>query len=173
MKKILLVMGIMLSLVIIAVPPAYAADTAKTAVVDFTVVINGSDAGKKANAELVELVKARQAAVEEKAQNVQSLKKALQEQAATLSAEDKKAKEEELNRVFRDYQATVAQSNGEVEKKAAELRNGVMKEIKEVLNKIAQEEKYTMILDATVVPYYDKNSDISAKVIQKYNEFKK
>jgi Skp family chaperone for outer membrane proteins len=48
-----------------------------------------------------------------------------------------------------------------------------MKEIKVVLNKIAQEEKYTMILDATVVPYYDGNSDISAKVIQKYNEFKK
>lgn len=173
MKKLLLVMGMMLAMTVIVVPPAFAAENAKTGVVDFAVVINNSEAGKQANAQLAELINAKRAAAQEQAKNVESLKKAFEEQAATLSAEDKKAKEEELNKVFRDYQNTVALSNAEVQKKQAELRTSVINEIKGVINKIAQEENYTMILDAAVVPYYDKNTDISAKVIQKYNESKK
>lgn len=173
MKKLLLVVGMMLTLTVLVVPPAFAAENGKTAVVDFTVVINGSDAGQKANAELTEFIKNKQAVAEEKGKNVQNLKNAFEEQVATLSVEDKKVKGEELNQAFKDYQVTVAEFNAEVQKKKAELRNSVLKEIKEVLSKIAQEENYSMIFDMAVVPYYDKNTDISAKAIQKYNEVNK
>lgn len=173
MKRLLMIMGFMLVLTVYAMPSVYAAENGKTGVVDFTAVINNSEAGKKANAELNELINAKRVEAQEKANNVESLKKAFDEQAATLSAEDKKAKEEEFNKVFKDYQTTVAQSNAEVQKKQAELRSQVLKEIKDVIGKLAQEENYTLILDAAAVPYYDKTSDISAKVIQKYNESKK
>lgn len=173
MKKLLMIMGVMLALTVYAVPSAFAAEGGKIGVVDFTAVINNSEAGKRANTELNELVDAKRVEAQEKAQNVEGLKKTFDEQAATLSAEDKKIKEEELNQVFKDYQTTVAQSNAEVQKKQAELRNQVLKEIKDVISKLAQEEKYTLILDAAAVPYYDKTSDISAKVIQRYNESKK
>jgi outer membrane protein len=173
MKKLFFMIGLMVALTVYAMPPAFAAESGKTAVVDFSTVINNSEAGKKANAELNQLINTRRAEAQEKLNNVESLKKALDEQAATLSAEDKKAKQEELNKVYRDYQSTVAQSNAEVQKKQNELRANVLNEIKEVLAKIAREENYTFIFDAVVVPYYDKSSDISDKVIQKYNESKK
>lgn len=173
MRKLLLLMGIILAMTVVAVPSAFAAENTKTGIVDFKVVIDSSEAGKKANAQLTQLINAKRAASEEKAKNVQSLKKTFEEQVNSLSAEDKKAKEDELNRVFREYQITVAQSNDEVQKTATELRNNLLKEIKEVLSQIAQEEKYSMIFDVAVVPYYDKDADISAKVIRKYNEINK
>lgn len=175
MKKSLFIIGVMLALmVVIAVPSAaFAADDSKTAVVDFAAVIDGSDAGKHANAELAEFIKTKQAAAEEKGKLVSNLKMSFEEQVANLSPEDKKAKQEELVRSAGEYQALVRESNAEVQRKAAELKSVVVNEIKEVLKKIAQEEKYVMILDSAVVPYYDNSVDISAKVIQKYNEEKK
>lgn len=173
MKKLLSVMGLLFALTVLVMPPAYAADSGKTGIIDMTMVINNSEAGKKANAELNAFVQAKRAEVQEKAKNVDGMKKALDEQASALSPEDKKAKQDELNKAFADYQTTLSQSNAEAQKKQAELRSQVLQEIKEVLTKVAQEDKYTFILDVSTVPYFDKSTDITDKVIQKYNEMKK
>lgn len=173
MRKTGWLLGIMMAITLLTGVSTAAAEGAKTAVVDYTLVINGSEAGKQANAQLAAFVSAKQAEATAKEKNVEALKNELTAQADTLSPDDKKAKEDAFNTAFREYRTLVAQSNLEVQRKAAELRAGVMQEIKAVLVKIAQEDNYSLINDAAITPYYDKSLDVSAKVIQRYNESKK
>ena len=173
MRKVGWLAGVMLSIALVTGMSTASAENAKIAVVDYTVVINGSEPGKQANAQLAAFASAKQTEATEKGKNVETLKNELSSQADTLSPDEKKAKEDAFNAAFREYRMLVAQSNLEVQKKAAELRAGVMQDIKAVLAKIAQEDNYSLIADAATTPYYDKNIDISAKVIQRYNESKK
>jgi outer membrane protein len=135
----------------------------KIGVVDVVKVINESNEGKKANAEVNDLVKARQAALKNKAEAVEKLKKGLER-------EPSKAKKEEFNKAAVAYQKLVAAADEEVKKKAAELRKVVLDNIRKVLDTIGQEEKFVLILTNENVGYSQKSIDITDKVIKKYNE---
>jgi len=97
-----------------------------------------------------------------------------EKQAAIISPEAKKAKEEELERLLRDYQRIVADSQAEVKKKEGELTGEILKDLREMINKIAQEEGYTLILEHAegLVLYSNKSLDLTDKVIKRYNESK-
>ncbi|MEN6438123.1 MAG: OmpH family outer membrane protein [Syntrophobacter sp.] len=142
------------------------AEPPKIGVVNVVKVVNDSNEGKKANAELDTLVKAKQALVKEKADSVEKLKRAVEAAPSTA----KKAKEDELRQASTEYQSLVSSSDAEVQKKAAELRNMVLERIKKVLESIGQEEQFLLILTNDNAPYFQKTIDISEKVIKKYNE---
>ncbi len=141
-------------------------DQPKIGVVDMGRVISESQEGKKANAELDALVKAKRADAAEKAEAIDKLKKSLDKEPAAT----KKSKEDDLVRMSVEYQKMVAAYETEVQKKASELKTGVVKEIKNILDTVGTEEKYVLILTTESAPYFQKTIDISDKVIMKYNE---
>lgn len=138
----------------------------KIAVVDMGRVISESQEGKKANAELDALVKEKRAAAGEKAGEIDKLRKNLDKEPAAT----RKSKEDELARMGAEYQKMVAAYDAEVQKKAADLRTGLLKEIKNILDTVGTEEKYVLILSTENAPYFQKAIDISDKVIMRYNE---
>jgi outer membrane protein len=117
---------------------------------------------------LDEFVKARQTAVNEKAEAVDKLKKAFAKEAAAT----KKAKEEELNTASVELQQLVVSSEAEIKKKAAELRNSLVKEIREVVDTMGRDEKFILILTTENAPYFQQTMDVTDKVIRKYDESK-
>jgi outer membrane protein len=135
----------------------------KIGVVDVVRVVNGSIEGKKANAEVNDLVKAKQAMIKKNAATVENLKK-------SLERESSKAKKDEFNKARVGYQKLVAAANEEVKQKAAELRKVVLEHIRKVLDAIGQEEKFLLIITNENVAYSQKSIDITDKVIKKYNE---
>ncbi len=135
----------------------------KIGVVNVIRVINESNEGKKANAEVNDLVKARQAALKSKAETLEKLKK-------SLEREPSKAKKDEFNKAAAAYQKLVAAADGEVKKKAADLRKVVLEHIRKVLETIGQEEKFVLIITNENVAYSQKSIDITDIVIKKYNE---
>ena len=142
------------------------AEPPKIGVVDVVKVTNDSIEGKKANAELQALVTAKRAVVKDKAEAIDKLKKNLEKEPDS----NRKAKEGELKRATAEYQKLVAAADAEVQKKATELKNMVLGHIKKVLETIGQEEKFLLIHTNENAPYFNKNIDISDKVINKYNE---
>ena len=142
------------------------AEGPKIAVVDMGRVISESQEGKKANAELDALVKEKRAAVSQKAGEIDKLRKSLDKEPAAT----KKSKEDELARMSAEYQKMVSAYETEVQKKAAELRAGLLKEIKNIVDTVGTEEKYVLILSAENAPYFQKTIDISDRVIMRYNE---
>ncbi len=146
----------------------------KIAIVDLYKVLNESEIGKKARSELESLIKTKQSAIEEKGKNIEALKGDMDRQSAVLTAEAKKAKEDELEKLLKDYQRMVTDSQAEVRKKETELTAEILKQAREVINKLAKEGGYSLVLEKAdgLVLYYANSLDITEKVIKKINETK-
>ncbi|SPF31242.1 Outer membrane chaperone Skp (OmpH) [Syntrophobacter sp. SbD1] len=142
------------------------AEQPKIAVVDMARVMGESQEGKKANAELDELVKEKRAAAVLKAEEIDKAKKALDKEPAAT----RKSREDELVRMSGEYRKMVSASETEVREKAAALRSGLLKEIKSIVDTVGTEDKYVLIVSAENAPYFQKAIDVTDKVITKYNE---
>lgn len=146
----------------------------KIGYVDLRLALNESEAGKKAKTELESMIKIKQAAIDEKGKAIDKLKGDLEKQASVLSEEARKSKEEEIERHIREYQRLVQDSQTEVKKKETELTGAILKELREIIDKIGKEENYTLILENVegLILYSKKDIDLTEKVIKVYNETK-
>ncbi|MDI6889457.1 MAG: OmpH family outer membrane protein [Thermodesulfovibrionales bacterium] len=153
---------------------SFGVDSIKVGCVDFHKVLNESDAGKKAKSDLESLIKSKQSIIDEKGKAIEKLKSDLEKQVSVLSAEAKKSKEEELEKMLREYQRLVQDSQAEVKKKELELTDAIIKEIREIVERIGEEEGYILIVEkaGSIVLYSKKDIDITDTIIKKYNELK-
>lgn len=163
---------LVLSLFVFAASPVLASDVSmKIGIVDLKKAVTGSEQGKKAKAELEAFAKSKQGALDEMDTNIEKLKTDLDKQGDVISAAATKNKQDELERRTREYQRTIADSQGEVGKKENELIRGILVGLREIIQVIAAEDKYTLILEnnEAVVVFADKAIDITDKVIKKYD----
>ena len=151
---------------------SFAADAAKFGSVDIQQLLNESNAGKKAKSDLESLIKSKQSAISDKEKTVEKLKADLEKQTSVLSADARKSKEDELEKQIRAYQRLVQDSQAEVKKKEAELTDGILKDVKELIDKIGEQEGFTLIVEKSMVIYASKNTDITDLVMKKFNESK-
>jgi outer membrane protein len=144
----------------------------KIGYMDLNKALNESDDGKKATKFLEELVNSKQTILQEKEKEIKKLNEELEKQSAVLTPESKKIKEEQLNKLYRDYQRTAKDFQEEIQKKEEELRMEILKELREIVNKIGKEEGYSIIFEtgASGILYYQKEFDLTEKIIKKYNE---
>ncbi len=158
---------------IILVTPSYlyAADF-KIGVIDLQRIVDESEAGKKASADLNILAKSKQSLIEEKGKTIERLKSDLEKQLSVLSEETKKSKNEELEKLWREYQRLLQDSDAELRKKDTELKKMIIREIFEIAEKFGVEEGYTLVVDKGFILYSNKDVDITDKVIKKYNDSK-
>lgn len=152
----------------------FAADTLKIGFVDLVKALNESESGKKAKADLEFLIKSKQSAIDEKGKAIEKGKNEFEKQTSVLSSDARKSKEEELERLIREYQRLVADSQSEVKKKESELTGDILKEIRAIIQRIGQDEGYTFILENSEgqVLYSVKEIDMTEAVIKKHNESK-
>jgi outer membrane protein len=144
----------------------------KVGSVDIQKALNESEAGKKAKSDLEALIKSKESIINEKSKVVEKLRGELEKQSSVLSTEAKKSKGDELEKLLREYQRAVQDSQAEVKKKEGELTEAIIKELREIVEKIGEEEGYTLIIDRGLVLYSDKGIDLTDTVIKKYNESK-
>lgn len=150
----------------------FAADTPKIGYVDLIRALNESESGKKAKTDLEFLIKSKQGPIDDKGKAIEKGKNDLEKQASVLSPEARKAKEEELERQIREYQRLVSDSQTEVKKKEGDLTGDIIKDIRAVIQKIGQDEGYTLILESSEgqILYAAKEGNLTDSVIKKYNE---
>ena len=84
----------------------------------------------------------------------------MEKQASVLSAGARKKKEDELEKLLREYNRLVQDSQAEVKKKEGELTGAIIKESREIIEKIGAEEGYTLIIERGMVIYSNKGIDI-------------
>lgn len=174
------ILGIILMLCAAVLPAALyagrasAADVIKLGYVDLRVVLNESDAGKKAKVELESIIKTRQSSIDEKGKSIEKMKAEFEKQASVLSTEAKKSKEDEIEKLVREYQRLVQDSQNEIKKKESEATVSILKEIREVIENIGREDGYSIVLENVegLILYSKKELDITDRVIKNYNEVK-
>jgi len=176
MKKIVLKNILLLSFFVLTVSPAFATDvTMKIGIVDLKKAITESEHGKKAKIEFEAFIKGKQVAIDEMGRHIEELKSDLDKRGDVISADAKKNKQDELERLAREYQRAAADSQAEVGRKETELIQGIVVGLKEIVKVMAEEDKYTLILEnnETLVLFADKGLDITDKVVKKYDESQK
>ncbi|MGO9377702.1 MAG: OmpH family outer membrane protein [Dissulfurispiraceae bacterium] len=175
MRKIALVCIIGLSLLIFTASQVFAAEmTVKIGLVDLNRAVNESAQGKKAKSELEAVIKQKQEALDEKGRALDKLKSDIDKQGSAMAAEAQKSKENDLERLTREYQRALAESQNEVRKKETELTGQIVKDLRETIKVVALEEKYDLIVDnnPALVFFADKGFDITDKVIKKFDQSK-
>jgi outer membrane protein len=149
-----------------------AADAVKFGSIDVQKVLNESDTGKKAKSDLEFLIKSKQSTIDEKGKIIEKMKGDFEKQASVLSGDARKNKEEELEKFIREYQRLVQDSQTEIKKKEAELTESILKDIRELIEKLGEEEGYTLIIEKGMVLYSSKGIDVTDSILKKYDEAK-
>ena len=175
MNKIALVGILGVSLLIFAASKVVAAETVgKIGIVDLSRAVNESEQGKKAKGELEAVVKKKQEALDEKGTALEKLKTEIEKQGSVMSVEARKKKEDDLERFTREYQRALTDSQTEVRQKESELTGNIVKELRRIINDVAKDEKYDLVLDnnPALVAYVNKGIDITDEVIKKLDELR-
>jgi outer membrane protein len=149
-----------------------AAETVKFGAVDIQKVLNESETGKKAKSDLEILIRSKQTTIDEKGKAIEKMKADIEKQASVLSAEARKGKEDELEKQVREYQRLVQDSQAEIKKKEAEFTDLILKDIRDIIEKIGEQEGYTLIIEKGMVIYSNKGIDITDIILKKYDESK-
>jgi len=144
----------------------------KFAYVDLQKCIDSSNAGNTAKKELEDMVKAKQVRIDELGKDIEEQKGSFERQAHLLTDEAKKAKQEDVERLIRDYKRLVKDSQDDLQKEESKMTAKVIERIRSVVEKIGSEEGYALI--------FEKNSagmlfaagalDISDKVLEEMNK---
>lgn len=167
MKKLFLITFILFSWVF----SAQGAEL-KIGFVDLNKALNESDNGKKATKILEDMVNSKNAVIVEREKEIKKLNEELEKQISVLTPESRKSKEAQVNKLYRDYQIMVRDFRQEIQKKEADFRMEILKDLRKIVNKIGEEEGYSVIFERgeSGIFYYQKKLDITEKVIKKYNE---
>ncbi len=144
----------------------------KIGYVDLFKAFNESNRAAEAKKTFEEMVKTKQSAIDKIGNEIDRVQADLEKQAAILTPEARKKKEEERNNLLRQYQRLAQESQEEIRKKEAELTQEILRELRTVVNKIGEEEGYTIIFEVSEggILYSPKKFDITEKVIKRYNE---
>jgi outer membrane protein len=152
--------ALILSLII----PALAWAEIKIAVVDMAEIIFNSAEGKKAQESVKrkgqELVKDLERRREEFGKQVEEYQK----QAPVMKEDARKKKEEEFGKKQAELQQRVGSSQQELAKLEEKEFKPLYERFSKIVNVIAKENQYTVVLDKRVVIGFDPSIDISDKV---------
>ena len=163
-------MGLMTMAVALPVARAEAED--KTGFVDIQKIMITSNAGKKAGEDYKMAFEKAKKAIQGRESEVVRLRDELEKERPTLKEEVLKERELAYQKRARDYELFIKDSEEELQKKDRELSSKIIPEIMKVVQSIGAREKYTMIIDlnATPVTYHAKESELTMRVIEEFNQ---
>ncbi|MBF0565541.1 MAG: OmpH family outer membrane protein [Nitrospirae bacterium] len=166
MKKVTVALFLMAAVLLMG----SAAMADKIGFVDFSKVVDESEQGKKASASLESFIKSHEAKLEEKKKTIDTQNADFEKKKSAMSEDAKKKKQEEIQSMARELNRSVQEVQEEFQKKKQELYKDIVKDIRDIVNAMGKEEGYTAILDARQSIYILDSTDLTSKVIKKYND---
>ena len=171
MKKIIVAASAALVLVAMFCGVSSAAEI-KLGYINLRKVQADSKAGKEALKTLENLVKDKQTQIEQRKNELQKMQEELDKQSAVISADERRRRQDKIQRAYKDYQRFGSDSEDELSKKKEEMAGRMFDEVAAVIEKYGKEEGYTLILDRSVVLYAPEAVDITDKIIKAYDDTK-
>jgi outer membrane protein len=163
--------AILLLLIISFSESAFSAEDVKIGVIDLTKVIEMSDEGTKAKKEINAKIEDAEAKIKKIEERLVSMKVEIEKEAMLISEAELEKKEREYQDEFLKYQRIVEDYKYEINERDSELSGLIISKTKDIVDKIGEEEGYTVILEETdsMVLYHDDAIDISDRVIRELN----
>ena len=170
-RNIHLIAGfILMSFVLISIN-SYAAES-KIGFINLREIMQSSNAGKKAGEEFKKLFDKKREDIAAAERDLKKLKDELDKQGPIMTENARREKGTAYQRKLRDYQLLVEDTNKELKLSDREVTGKLIPEITKAVRKVAEKEKYTLVIDIAGMPvaYYAKERDFSNKVIEEFNK---
>ena len=121
------------------------------------------------------MVQAKQSAIADKENKVKELDMEIAKQSSILNPQALREKQNEREKMMKDYQRKVQDSQDEVKKKQDEFMQAIINDIRVTVSEIGQEEGYTAIFEkfSAGLVYFVENADLTDKVLERFNEASK
>jgi outer membrane protein len=160
----LFITGLVVLILVLGGSGAVAAE--KTGFVDVKEVLLTSSAGKK----VAEEFKKTREKLQKEDNDLKKLKDDLDKQRPLLKEEIIKEREVAFQKKVRDFQIEVKDSEEEFKAKEQDLYKRVMPDIMKIVQAIGEKEKYSMIIDVSILPliYHSKENDLTKRVIEEF-----
>ncbi|MBI3399241.1 MAG: OmpH family outer membrane protein [Deltaproteobacteria bacterium] len=152
-----------------------AAAELKLGVVNLQKALNECSAGKEAVTELEADVKKRQEQVDAKQEELKKLNEEMEKKKSVWNDDMREQKQKELQGKMQEFQRFFMQSNDDLKKKEQEKKTVIIKDMIEIVKKLAKERGYTFVFETQGgIVYNPSEADITDEVIKLYNaEYKK
>ncbi len=150
---------------------SYGADVAKIGVVSFQKILEKSDAGKKATAEINKSGKEMEASLKTKGEEIDASKKKLEREALVMSKEMREQKEREIRISINDFKTLKNKYMADFKQHEARLVRDIQKEVLEIVTEMGKKEGFLVIFEKREagVLYSPDTIDITDRLIQRYN----
>jgi outer membrane protein len=156
-------------------PLASAAQEIKVAFVDREKALFSTDQGKRARDELQAKVKAAEGELKPLADRIQAVQKDLEAKKFVLAQDALRNMQAELLELQNRYQSKGKELEGQLKIDQARLLSPLEEKLKSVIEKMGQEQGYSMILERQVpqlILYSREQHDITDQVVARFNAAK-
>lgn len=165
--------GFLLGLFLILSFPLAAQTALKIGFIDMNKAINTSDEGKRSKRFLETQFQQTKKAMDQKKAMIGNMEKELKE-SLMLSEAAKKAKQEEVNRLKKEFVAEAKKNQNEMRKAESNHTKKIFQDLMSVAKTVARAENFDLILEynirqTIIYAKYD-FQDITDKVILEYNK---
>jgi outer membrane protein len=167
-----MILGIVAVLVLAvwASPRAASAQGAAVAVVDLEKAVNECAQGKKANVDLKRRSDKLEGELKHMNDEVQTMRKELENAAMLLKPEAKLAKERDFARKVRTLNDRNRDAQQEMQEARRDAFQPILREMTRIISEIGVKGGYNAILEARTSLYYPKSADITVQVIAAYDK---
>ena len=171
MKNIKRVLGCVVIVAVLCLQSqvSLAADV-KIAVIDMKQVLSTSKAGKKAQDVIEKKMKSLQASFQKDEEELAKMQDEMQKKGAAWSDKVKKEKAIAFQQKRRDMIEARDKANRELQTLREKNVNPILKKIEDIVDDVASDKEYTLVLPRNVVLYSSSSIDITDTIISKLNK---
>jgi outer membrane protein len=148
---------------------ASAQNGVKIGYVDIQKVIAESEAGKRAKERFQAQVKKAESDVQRERQDLERMRADLEKKGALLKDEERRSLEADFQKRSVNLQRTMGDYQQDLRQKENEMMGDILKELEGVISELGKNEKFTFILERSQILFSDQGADITARVIEAYN----
>jgi len=143
-------------------------------VIDMQRCLKESKQGQKIFETLKKKKETLQRKLDKKQKDLLELRKELEKQSMMLSMDAQEGKKKDIERKARELEYFFKDLNEEMMRAQGKEKKKIFNELKDIIEKIGSEEKYTFIMErrAGGVLYFDESKEITEQVIKAYDELK-
>lgn len=169
MKKWVLVFGLVALFVWNLGGSAWCTQPVKIGYIDLQKIIEQSTKGRELRDRVQQLRKEKEKILSAKQEELMKMRQDFQQKAMTLSDRARLDKEQELRQKELEFQNLSESFRQEVLMEGKKLQMLMFKELAEIVQKIGQQEGFTMIIDKDATLYVSESIDITDKVLKLYD----
>jgi outer membrane protein len=160
---------LMFPLLFIFALPVFA-QTPGIAVIDPQRVVQGSEMGKKALAEIKTLKDKKQGEIDRQQAGIQGMRDKLEKQRDILSAEARDKLNSDIQKQITELRRYSEDSENEIQRELAKAIKGIEEKVLPIIQKMGEERGYQVIIQRDQLVYFSAKNDITDEVIKLFND---